>query len=165
MNVLIRQAGSKPGSKAGNDTTRGFECHTRRNPNWQGATPVPLLLLPTPCPPSCRSTLSALRVAIICCSSRESLCRSALERKSRQRLKQCLTKHLRHSIIAPREVPHTERQREKQRKRATKRKGQQVSAGQSRRWLIKLSTNSRRNKFQKIYMYIYLYRRKPAIEL
>lgn len=112
MNVLIRQARNKAGSKAGNDTTRGFECHTRRNPNWQGATPVPLLLLPTPCPPSCRSTLSALRVAIICCSSRESLCRSALERKSRQRLKQCLTKHLRHSIIAPREVPHTERQRE-----------------------------------------------------
>lgn len=50
MNVLIRQAGNKAGSKAGNDTTRGFECHTRRNPNWQ---PQPhfcyyLLLAPLP---------------------------------------------------------------------------------------------------------------------
>lgn len=158
MNVLIRQAGSKAPRQA---TIQRADLNVTRDaiPTGKGQPQSHSC-----CSLSCPSSSSYLQhfkrfksrhhLLLL----QKSLCRSALERKSRQRLKQCLTKHLRHSIIAPREVPHIERQRKRGRRERNQERWREgkVSAGQSRRWLIKLSTSCRRNKFQKIYVHLFI---------
>lgn len=133
---------------------RGFECHTRHTTSLQPhhspspAIPPSTSPHPTPCQHFKRFKS---RHHLLAPSGR-----STLERKSRQRLKQCLTKHLRHSIIAPREVPHTVSGRRRARER-----------GHSPTMAYKIVNRLQKeqiSKYKHTYTYIYLYRKQRATE-